>query len=257
MKFNYDFPYSFKDFSNEGIEFIEIDYEQNDIVISIINLPTVADEIDIVLEVENTQTFFRKVYIINDDRNSVRISISDVGNKAKYSLTLVANKTGVIEFDGYSEFYEFGDCIGLLKNDIISIEKEIGLSGLIKVGSTDNDTISYDLTSDWLTILLPQKSYEKYVVWQHDDDTVPFILASLANSCIQFAIFSAKNDNKYSDYVWWEIISNSIIKMGYDIEFLDESEIPDITNKFLDNCFQKMLDAALPAIDAEDTSILS
>jgi hypothetical protein len=135
--------------------------------------------------------------------------------------------------------------------------EEEGFSGLIKIAPTVNDTIAYDLTSDWITIELPKETYEKFYPWQKDDSTIPFALASLGNSCIQFAIIKALKDEEYKEKKWWETITKLLINKGYSVDDLGEDDVPGATNKILGNCIQEMVNAATPDVDHGDTSILA
>jgi len=263
MKFNIDFPFAFHDLSNE--EFSLLDFKINqDIIRFNIDLTYITDtdfdfkSIDIAIEIENTQTFFRKLFILNPGViDIVNISLNDLGSKFKYNIIFVAKQNGNIRIKDTEDYYQRGDCIGLLEQGNMILVEDEGIVGLIKVGGHTKDTIEYDLTSDWITILLPQIDYEKYIIWQNDDETTPYILSSLGNSCIQFALLQAKEKEEYKNYKWWETISVYLDSLGVSLDDLDPIEIPQITNQFLNNCFQKMLELALPVADVEDTSIFS
>ncbi|MFT4803695.1 MAG: hypothetical protein ACI9YE_000890 [Psychroserpens sp.] len=257
MKFNYQFPYKFWDYSE--LKKVQFDSTANDLRFSFSELDYFLDQVqgDVVLELESSQTFYRSLHRIRSIADVVVVPICLLGNKIKYTLTIVANETGNFKIAEDTEFYEKGDCFVLLDDGIINLDSDGGLTGLIKVSSTEKDEISYDLTSDWITILLPKETYEKYVIWQHDDDKTPFILASLGNACIQFALFSAKENNALQDSDWYKTIAIGIEKLGFKIDQIDESRYPDIANKFLNNCIQSMLDAAVPELDEQDTTLVS
>ena len=264
MKLTYDFPYSFLNLTNSGERYLESIIESTEIVISIDLSPYQFNEfnesiesLDIVLEVESSQTFYRKLFLLSKEKSTIRINLDLLGTKIDYSILLISNKDGEIHINNRNEFYEFGDCIGVLEKDTISFIEEEGISGLLKIAPTIFDTISYDLSSDWLLIRLPNKTYEKFFAWQKDDSSIPFALASLGNGCIQFAIHKALNNHDLKGKIWWETIAKLLIDNGYSIDEFEEDQIPGATNKILGNCFQLMINAATPDVDQKDTSILA
>jgi hypothetical protein len=258
MKINYDFPYHFLDLTDPNISYIKTTLAETELEISVnLNGYEFNENIDIILEVENTQTFFRKLFILSEINTSTKIKYDLLGSKVEYRILLVARQDGELELNGQTDYYEFGDCLGVLEKNVIVFEEEQGFSGLIKIAPTNNDNIAYDLTSDWITIELPKETYEKFYPWQKDDTTAPFALASLGNSCIQFAIIKALRDTSYKDKKWWEYISKLLEDKDYFIDDLGEDDIPGATNKILGNCIQEMVNAAVPEVDQGDTSILA
>jgi hypothetical protein len=259
MKTNYNFPYQFLDLTNEGIRYVEPKFEENEIIISI-NLGEYKfyENIDVIIEVESTQTFYRKLFVLSENKSNVKIKYELLGSKVDYTILLVSKQDGYIEINGQSDYYELGDCFGVLEKNTISFVDEDGFSGLIKIAPTINDTIAYDLTSDWITIELPKKTYEKFYPWQKDDSTIPFALASLGNSCIQFAIIKAlKEEGDYKEKKWWETITKLLTDKGYSVNDLGDDDVPGATNKILGNCIQSMVNAATPDVEHGDTSILA
>lgn len=258
MKTHYDFPYHFVDFTKAGINFSEAKFDSDHLIIKI-NLGDYIfdDKIDVALEVENTQTFYRKMFILTEVESVIEIKKDNIGLKANYALYLIARKEGEIEIAEKLDFYEYGDCIAVLEKNSMSCEKDQGIMGLIKIAPTEKDVIFYDLTSDWITIEMPSKSYEKFYLWQKDEKTTPFALASLGNGCIQFAIFQALHHSRFREYKWWEIITQLLNSVGVDSDEIEEDEIPGVTNIILGNSFQEMINQAVPEIDFEDTTILA
>lgn len=258
MKTNYDFPYQFLDFTNEGLRYVETKFEDTELVILIdLGEYEFNESIDVILEVESSQTFYRKLFVLSENKSTVKIKYDQLGSKVDYTILLISKQEGDIEINSQSDFYEFGDCIGIIEKDTILFIEEEGLSGLIKIAPTSNDTIAYDLTSDWITIELPKETYEKFYPWQKDDSTIPFALASLGNSCIQFAILKALNNDGLKEKKWWETITKLLADKGYPVDDLEEEQVPGATNKILGNCIQEMVNAATPGVDHGDTSILA
>jgi len=258
MKTNYDFPYHFLDLTNPNVSYIKTEFKDTELNISIdLGDYEFNENIDVALEIENTQTFFRKLFVLSEDNLTVKIKFDQLGSKADYRILLIATQDGELELNGQTDFYELGDCVGILEKNTIVFEEEEGFSGLIKIAPTNNDNIAYDLTSDWITIELPKDTYEKFYPWQKDESTTPFALASLGNSCIQFAIMKALKESEYKDKKWWETISKLLEDKGYSVDDLGEDDIPGATNKILGNCIQEMVNAAVPEVDHGDTSILA
>lgn len=259
MKLNYTFPYNFIDKRDQNVTIVNAELIDSDIIITI-DLRDIhfSEKIDILLELENTQTFFRKHYIISKSNSTVIFPYCLIGSKIDYSILLVVKEEGYLELDGCLDFYEYGDCIGILEKNTIIFEEEEDLSGLIKISPSENDKISYDLTSDWITIELPKETYEKFYPWQQDEKSIPFALASLGMSCIQFAITKTLlDDSKNQDRKWLESICKLLEENGYDIKELEIDDIPGVTNKILGNCIQRMVNATDIRVDHEDFSILS
>jgi hypothetical protein len=258
MKTNYDFPYKFLNLISSSISYLKIGVKDSHLELTIdLDNYNFNEQVDIVLEVENTQTFYRKLFVLSENNSTININFEHLGSKAMYAIYLVSKIDGEIEINGESDYYEYGDCIGVLEKNSIIYQEENGFSGLIKIAPTEKDNIAYDLTSDWITIELPLKTYEKFYPWQKDDSTIPFALASLGNSCIQFAIFQALNQNHFKEYKWWEFIAKMLEDNGYTVEEMEVDDIPGATNKILGNCIQEMVNAAVPDVDHGDTSILS
>lgn len=258
MKTNYDFPYHFSDQTDLGICSIETEFGNTELILSIdLGEYESNEKIDVVLEVESTQTFYRKLIVLSESKSTVKINYDQLGSKVDYTILLISKQDGDIEINGQSDYYEFGDCVGVLEKNTIGFVEEEGFSGLIKITPTVNDTIAYDLTSDWITIELPEDTYEKFYPWQKDDSTIPFALASLGNSCIQFAIIKALKDGEYKEKKWWETITKLLTDKGYTVDDLGEDDVPGATNKILGNCIQEMVNAATPDVEQGDTSILA
>ena len=257
MKTNYDFPYQFLDRTNEGVNYLETKFEDTELVISIdLGEYEFNESIDVILEVEATQTFYRKLFVLSESKSTVKIKYDQLGSKVDYAILLISKQDGDIELNGQSDYYEFGDCVGILEKNTIPFEEEEGFSGLIKIAHTSEDTIAYDLTSDWITIKLPKKTYDIFHTWHGDDTNTPIALASLGNSCIQFAIIKALRGD-YSDRKWWETITKLLTDKGHPVEDLGEDDVPGATNKILGNCIQEMIKTVAPKVDHEDTSILA
>lgn len=259
MKTNYDFPYHFLDLTNTDSCSIETKFDDTELVISIdLGEYEFNESVDVILEVEATQTFYRKVFVLLESKSTVKIKYDQLGSKVDYTILLVSKQDGDIEINGQSDYYELGDCVGVLEKNTIAFIEEEGFSGLIKIAPTNNDTIAYDLTSDWITIELPKETYEKFYPWQKDDSTIPFALASLGNSCIQFAIIKVlREGGEYEEKKWWETITKLLTDKGYSVDELGEDDVPGATNKILGNCIQEMVNAATPDVEQGDTSILS
>jgi len=258
MKTNYDFPYQFWDLTSSGECYLEATFENTELILTIdLGAYVFNEKIDIILEVESTQTFFRKIFVLSESINKIKINYDQLGSKVDYSLLLVSKQEGIIELNGFSDYYEFGDCVGLLEKSSIPFSEEESFSGLIKVARSSKDIIAYDLTSEWITIELPQETYERFHVWQKDDSTTPFVLASLGNSCVQFAIITALKDEGYKEKKWWETIMKLLADKGYDSENLEECEIPGAANKILGNCIQEMVNTATHDADHEFTGNLA
>ena len=258
MKTNYDFPYQFLDLTSEGVSYLETKFEDTELAISIdLGEYEFNESIDVILEVEATQTFYRKLFVLSESKSTVKIKYDQLGSKVDCTILRISKQDGDIEINGQSDYYEFGDCVGVLEKNTIGFVEEEGFSGLIKIAPTVNDTIAYDLTSDWITIELPKETYEKFYPWQKDDNTIPFALASLGNSCIQFAIIKALKDGEYKEKKWWETITKLLTDTGYTVDDLGEDDVPGATNKILGNCIQEMVNAATPDVEQGDTSILS
>lgn len=258
MKTNYDFPYQFLDLTKKGESYIETKFEDAELLISIdLSGFEFNESVDVIFEVESSQTFYRKLFVLPESKSTVKIKYDQLGSKIDYTILLISKQEGEIEINGQSDYYEFGDCIGVLEKNIIAFIEEEGFSGLIKIAPTNNETIAYDLTSDWITIELPKDTYEKFYPWQKDDSTIPFALASLGNSCIQFAIIKALKEEEYKGKKWWETITKLLSDKDYSVDSLDEDDVPGATNKILGNCIQEMVNAATPEVDHGDTSILA
>ncbi len=215
------------------------------------------ESVDVIIEVESSQTFYRKLFVLTESKSTVKIKYDHLGSKVEYTILLISKQDGDIEINGQSDYYELGDCVGVLEKNTIAFIEEEGFSGLIKIAPTEKNTIAYDLTSDWITIELPKATYEKFYPWQKDDSTIPFALASLGNSCIQFAIIKALKDEQYKEKKWWETISKLLSDKDYSVDDLGEDEVPGATNKILGNCIQEMVNAATPDVEHGDTSILA
>jgi len=258
MKTNYDFPYQFLDMTSEGVRYLETRFEDTELSISI-DLGEYAfnEYIDIIVEFEASQTFYRKLFVLSESKSTLKIKYDQLGSKVDYTILLISKQDGDIEINGQSEYYEFGDCVGVLEKNTIGFLEEEGFSGLIKIGATINDTIAYDLTSGWITIELPKETYEKFYAWQKDDSTIPFSLASLGNNCIQFAMIKALKDEEYKEKKWWETITKLLTDKGYKVDDLGVDDVPGATNKILGNCIQEMINTATPGVEQGDTSILA
>lgn len=258
MKTNYNFPYQFLDLAKAGESYIETKFEDAELVISIdLGEYEFIEWADVIFEVESSQTFYRKLFVLSESKSIVKIKYDQLGSKIDYTILLISKQDGEVELNGQSDYYEFGDCVGVLEKNTIAFIEEEGFSGLIKIAPTNNDTIAYDLTSDWITIELPKDTYEKFYPWQKDDSTIPFALASLGNSCIQFAIIKALKEDEYKGKKWWETITKLLSDRGYSVDDLGEDDVPGATNKILGNCIQEMVNAATPDVDHGDTSILA
>jgi hypothetical protein len=258
MKTNYDFPYRFLDLISADVSYIETKFDDTELVISIdLGEYEFNERVDVIIEVEATQTFYRKLFLLSESKSTVKIKYDQLGSKVDYTILLISKQDGDIELNGQSDYYEFGDCVGVLEKNTIAFVEEDGFSGLIKIAPTSNDTIAYDLTSDWITIELPKETYEKFYPWQKDDSTIPFALASLGNSCIQFAIIKALKDVEYKEKKWWETITKLLTDKGYSVDDMGEDDVPGATNKILGNCIQEMVNAATPDVEHGDTSILA
>ncbi|MCF8324018.1 MAG: hypothetical protein K9I84_03590 [Leadbetterella sp.] len=256
MKTNYDFPYYFLDLTSPDISYINTKFEETELVITIdLGENELNQGIDVVLEVENTQTFYRRIFVLSESRSTVKIKYNQLGSKVYYTILLLSKQDGEIELNGETDYYEFGDCVGVLEKNTILFEDSEGFSGLIKIARTNEDDITYDLTSDWITISLPTETYDNFLKWQGDDKNTPIALASLGNSCIQFAIIKAlKQPEVFNEKKWWQTIESLLTDKGFSVNHLEEDKVPEATNKILGNCIQGMINTLAPEVDNEDPS---
>jgi hypothetical protein len=258
MKTKYDFPYQFLDLTNLEYSIVKFDYTDIELSVNIdLTSFEFIDGTEVVIEFESSQTFFRRLFVLNKKKTEVKIKRSEVGNKLDYSIALVAKEEGDIQINDISDYYEIGDWVGILDKNSVIFSEEDGFSSIIKIASTSSDKIAYDLTSNWITIELPKDTYEVFYPWQKDDNTVPFAMSSLGNGCVQFAILEVLRNPEYRSKVWWEVISKMLHDAGYSPEDISEEQVPGATNIILDNCIQKMINAATPNVENMDTSILS
>jgi hypothetical protein len=258
MKQNYEFPYHFSDRTQDAIVNVQTSIENDELVVQVEITDFQANtQIDTAIEFEGSETFYRSLHILKESRDSIRLPYKSLSAKLSYSIWLIAKEEGQIELDGLSDFHEKGDCIGLLHKDVIVLEHDNGVAGLIKVAQTTNDTIDYDLASDWITIKLPAATYKEFNHWHKDPRNTPMALASFGFGCIQYAILQAlsKEDHKLSK--WWETISLMLEEHGYDLEEFSEDEVPGATNKILKNCIHEMIIANSPINEESDSNSLS
>jgi hypothetical protein len=258
MKTKYDFPYQFVDLTASEQAVVKFDYSDTTLSVSIdLTAFEFIAGTDVVIEFESSQTFFRKLFVLNKKKTEVELNRSEVGNKLDYSIALVAKEDGNIQINDINDYYEIGDWVGILDRNAVMFSEEEGFSGIIKIASTSRDKINYDLTSNWITIELPKETYEIFYPWQKDENTIPFAMSSLGNGCIQFAILEVLRNQEYKAKVWWEVISKMLQDAGYSPEDISEEQVPGATNVILDNCIQKMIKTATPNVENMDTSILS
>jgi len=256
MKFNIDFPYPFHNITDDEVEYVDLHLTNDELKFQLKNISFhLADKLDVALEISDTQTFYRELFITTEDKLSFTINRKVLGKKTKYSLILVSKVDEEININNQLGYYQKGDCVGVLQKDFVF--KSEGLSGLIKVARSNNDFIEYDLTSDWITITMPGATYDKYVLWQNSDDSIPFILASVASNCLQFALIKALLDNHLKSYDWWNVLEKAIESLDYDLDNFSPDEVPGFIDKFLNHSIHGMLSAALPETDIEDHHILS
>jgi hypothetical protein len=256
MKTNTDYPYNFFDLTNTEVKYISSEVGTDELTINVkLGNYNRHDSIDIVLELENTQTFYRDLFRITENNWSRKMSFNLLGNTIKYTLMMVAKQDGSIEINGDTDYYECGDCIGILEKDSIVLNQEKGLTGLIRFG-IGKDKIAYDLSNDWITIELPEKTHEKLQRWIKHDNSTPFVLASFGNGCIQYSLSEIINSNNISGK-WQDQLSRLLTANGYNIEELDTYDIPNVANLILGNCIEKMVSTAVPEIESENTESLA
>ena len=260
MKTTTKYPYNFYDYTRDGTNFVTYDISENNLNIQV-NLETFeffkTRGVDFAIELENTQTFYRELVILTNDKFSLDLEYQNVGDQVKYTLMMIASEEGKIDFgNGVSNFHERGDCIGVLQKDTITLKKERGLTGLIKFARGGN-SIAYDLTNDWITIELPPKTHEQLQVWISDKGAKPYVLSSFATGCIQYALMMAKNEGSFRDRSWFARLSRMTRSKGIDLDEIENYEIPNATNVILGNCMEKMVNTALPTIDTEDLDSFS
>ena len=75
MKTNYDFPYQFLDMTSEGVRYLETKFEDTELSISIdLGEYEFNENIDVILEVEATQTFYRKLFVLSESKSTVQLA---------------------------------------------------------------------------------------------------------------------------------------------------------------------------------------
>jgi hypothetical protein len=258
MKISHDFPYTFFDLRKEIENILECNIEKKDVIELKIELPEEVkyEGVHYAIEVECSQTFFREMNQIIDLKLNLFIEKKLIGDSFDYNILMIAGEDGEIIIQDHKETYEKGDIIGLLDKNTIYLRNQNVFSGIIKVSKSKHEEIIYDLSNDWITIMLPELHYEKFVIWQKDESSTPFALASLGQTSLQFALLSAIKDENLKEKKWYKIILTEI-QNTLEIEEPSEEQIPDITNYILGDCLNLMLDKVLPIADFDDTSILA
>lgn len=258
MKQNYEFPYHFVDRSKDGIVLVQTTFEQEELAVQIDILDYYNNDlIDTAIEFEGSDTFYRSLYILDKPKTVIRIPNQLLGSKIQYYVWLIAREEGEFGIDGIKDFHEKGDCLGMLKKDVITLEPDNGVAGLIKVAKTPTDAIQYDLTSNWITIYLPEDTYKEFNHWHKDPVNTPMALACFGFGCLQFAIIQALNNEEHKQSVWWQTISQMLESHGYDLDELSPADVPGATNKILNNCIHAMIVANAPVNDDNDSNSLS
>jgi hypothetical protein len=111
MKTNYDFPYLFRDWTSTGMCYVESKSQNNQLVITVdLSRYTYHEGIDVVLELETTQTFYRKLFRLSEFRLSeskseVKINYDDLGSKVDYSILLISKLSGTLKW--YDELSDY------------------------------------------------------------------------------------------------------------------------------------------------------
>jgi hypothetical protein len=257
MKTNYDFPYTFRDYTKLEICKVTAKSEDNNLEILVDVLSKFHPNVDVVFEIECSETFYRNLCVLSEGQNTLKFKLEDLGDVVEYNVLMLARMEGEIEIEGIIDFFERGDYIGILDSNKIALIDQTGVSGLIKISRGDSNAISYDLTADWITVRLPANTYEIFSHLHKDDNLTPFFLASIGSGCIQFALSLALKDSQYRDSKWWKTIEVLLESNGYSIDEMDEYDVPGATDIILGNCFHGLVKAMELTADSDDTSTLA
>lgn len=204
----------------------------------------------VVTEVFCTYTMYRKSFLSKDGIN-IRIPLENLKNKLEILHFIIANE----QIDEYTNdavksslknqsfFVEKGDVLGILGEEILSLDVSTSMDSIVKIRKSDNNlshTFSWNESS--IIINLTNNQYTKLDKFKANLDYQKILVSSILQSALIHACYKLKIDGQYSEKNWHKALLIHWQKYDKQSESPSVEEIPEFVEHLLKKPFGLLID---------------
>jgi len=229
--------------------FIKFNVDNGDIL-SLIE----SGKAEYLVEVNCSDTLFRKVYTSSENKLQFRIPTHKVKGKVIFDNFIVA-KEPIPDYKNSEAHPDYKDyVINIEKGDVLAFfgsfdftaqidyKKLKAVASFMEVVEGDGEYTDFDLDADKILIKLPKEEYKLFQqpVISKEPGFAPVFHSSLVLNALIVALY---NYDEYKDRLWAQAVK---YRMDNDEElqdysFDDEAKIPEIAQALLGNPFGRLL----------------
>jgi hypothetical protein len=203
------------------------------------------DKACIVTEIFCSYTMYRNSFYSKDGIN-VRIPLENLKNKLELLYFIIANE----EINSYTNnsikhnlkdqsfFIEEGDILGMLGEEIISLDVSTSMDSIVKIRECHNNiTPTFSWNESSIIINLPSESYDKLNKFKASLDYQKILVSSILQSALIHACYKLKLEGQYSEKNWHKALLIHWQKYKYQSEEPAIEEIPEFVEHLLKKPF--------------------
>ncbi|MEW4923662.1 hypothetical protein [Algibacter sp. 2305UL17-15] len=208
------------------------------------------DVASIVTEVFCTYTMYRKSFFSKDGIN-VRVPLENLKNKLEILYFIIANE----QLDNYTNdavkpslrnqsfFVEKGDILGLLGEEILTLDVSTSMDSIVKIRKSDNNqTHTFSWNESSIIINLPPKQHTKLNKFKASLEYQKILVSSVLQSALIHACYKLKADSQYSEKNWHKALLIHWQNYNKQSESPSVEEIPEFVEHLLKKPFGLLID---------------
>ena len=204
----------------------------------------------IVTEVLCSYTMYRQSFCSNDVI-SVKIPLKFLKNKLEVLYFIIANdiipnyKNSSIKASLNSEsfFIEQGDILGILGEEIITLDVSTSMDSIVKIRQSLNDeTHTFTWNESSIIINLPSELYLKLNKFKESVDYQKILVSSVLQSALIHACYKLQIEGSYSEKNWHKALLIHWQNYNKQSEAPEVEDIPEFVEYLLKKPFRLLID---------------
>lgn len=225
---------------------VNFDLGSNQVLKNLLN----NEKASIVTEVFCSYTMYRESFQSNRGVN-VQIPLKKIKNKIEVLYFIIAND----EISNYQNdavkpslnnqtfFIEKGDILGMLGEEIISLDVSTSMDSIVKIReSEDNKASTFSWNESSIIINLPSEAYQKLSRFKASIDYQKILVSSVLQSAIIHACYKLQTEGTYSEKNWHKALLIHWNQYNNQSENPSKEDIPDFVEYLLKKPFVLLID---------------
>ena len=208
------------------------------------------DKAFIVTEVFCSYTMYRECFY-SKDNISLQVPLKNIKDKIEILSFIVSNEeikdyqNNAIKpsLNNQSFYIEKGDILGMLGEEIISLDVSTSMDSIVKIReSDDNEVSTFSWNESSIIINLPIKTYQKLNRFKASLDYQKILVSSILQPALIHACYKLKTGGTYSEKNWHKALLIYWNQYNNQSEEPSNEDIPDFVEYLLRKPFGLLID---------------